>query len=273
MQIKAYSGQKFRFDISSISSILEALIDSSENEVSSEKLAEEFGMGKPKIDSLIQYMKVADLIDDKKLPTNFGKTILKVKNNYDIAQSLLYYKLCRGWENGGHFYFSKLSNNILFDIAFKANNVISNEEIKEKSLKFKDEMASVKEDDYKGHIIRAATALSDENDGFGGLGILKKLKKDEYAVNYFKPHPLVAAYIIYDRWPEGVSVVDFDYVIYGDYHLRRIFNLLPEDVYGIFAYLDQEELLKIEEKAGLRQIVKNPKVTKESILEEIINAV
>ncbi|HEY5588155.1 MAG TPA: DUF4007 family protein [Candidatus Paceibacterota bacterium] len=266
------SGQRFRIEISLIFRIIELI---NQGMTSFEKLKDTLGLGKNKIETYKDYLRILDLIEYDKSEisiTNFGQIILKLRYNPEVAQSLLYYKLCRGYESNGHFYYSRLANDILFEIAFRADNTITNKQIREKIVEFKDDIPNVNVEDVKKLISQAASTLADESDGFGRLGILKKIEKEKYIVNYFKPHYLICAYIIYDKWPKGDTAVDFDYIIKGSYNLRKLFFLFPEDIHGIFSKLEQEKYLIIESRAGLNQVVKNPKITTDIILEAITNA-
>ena len=101
------------------------------------------------------------------------------------------------------------------------------------------------------------------------MGILTREDKNKFSINYYKPELLIAAYIIYDNWPINETTVSLDRVIRDQYSLGRIFLLTEEDVIPILSKLHQDEYIKIENKAGLRQIAKNSNISAESILEEI----
>lgn len=231
-------------------------------------LSEHFGMGKPKVTAFLQYMKISDLINDDNSVTHFGNCILKFKDNIQLYQSLLYYKICRGWEYGGHFYFSRSVNNVFFDYFKEGKRLFTNDDAKSKILDFQEEMPKVNEKDFKAHTIRVLNAIANEHTGFGKLGLVRR-NKNEYEIGSFKPHYLVCAYILYDRWEKNSSTMEIEEVLNGDYNLRRLFFLTENDMNGIFSKLNQEGFIKLEVKAGLNQVVKDPNRTSEDILKEI----
>ncbi len=267
-----YSGQKFKFEPQYLISILEYFNNITDKNIRVQNVAEDFGIGVPKVQSLLQYLKIIESISDDLQLTNFGEKLIQFKNNDEFIYPLIYSKLCRGWENGGHFYFSRLVNDIFYDTAFSSNNVIPIEELKERMLVFKHEIG-VDERYIKDLTRQAVSSLANEADGFGKMGIVKEVEDNSVYVSFYEPHYLVAAYIIFDRWGEGDTAFKFDNIVNGDYNLGRIFFMFEEDIYPIFEKMKQNRFISIEVTGGLNQIAKNPRITKEDILEEMVKYV
>lgn len=265
-KLRRYSGQRFRYDINLIIKILDILSNSNNEKIIDNKnLSHILRIGVPKVQTFKNYCEISDLIMDRKL-TSFGQYILKFRDNPDIYQPLLFYKLCRGWDNGGHFYYSRIVNNILYDKYYSGDNTIENSEIKEKLMDFKFEYDKI---DVK--LVSLVTTGISSDDGFGHLGILTREDKSKFIINYYKPRPLIAAYIIYDIWPKNVTSISFENIIKDEYSLGRIFLLTEDDIIPILSKLHQDNYIKIEDKAGLKQIVKNSNISADMILEEIYN--
>lgn len=262
---RRYSGQRFRYDINLVVKILDILQNYSKEDIKVKDLAYILKIGVPKVQAFKNYCEICDLIKDKKL-TNFGRYILRFKDNLDIYLPLLFYKLCRGWDNGGHFYYSRIVNNILYDKYYSGDNTIENSEIKEKLMDFKFEYDKI---DVK--LVTLVTTGISSDDGFGHLGILTREDKSKFIINYYKPRPLIAAYIIYDIWPKNVTSISFENIIKDEYSLGRIFLLTEDDIIPILSKLHQDNYIKIEDKAGLKQVVKNSNISADMILEEIYN--
>lgn len=262
---RRYSGQRFRYDINLVVKILDILQNYSKEDIKVKDLAYILKIGVPKVQAFKNYCEICDLIKDKKL-TNFGRYILRFKDNLDIYLPLLFYKLCRGWDNGGHFYYSRIVNNILYDKYYSGDNTIENSEIKEKLMDFKFEYDKI---DVK--LVTLVTTGISSDDGFGHLGMLTREEKSKFIINYYKPKPLIAAYIIYDSWPNNVTSISFEKIINDEYSLGRIFLLTEDDIIPILSKLHQDNYIKIEDKSGLKQVVKNSNISADMILEEIYN--
>lgn len=262
---RRYSGQRFRYDINLVVKILDILQNYSKEDIKVKDLAYILKIGVPKVQAFKNYCEICDLIKDKKL-TNFGRYILRFKDNLDIYLPLLFYKLCRGWDNGGHFYYSRIVNNILYDKYYSGDNTIENSEIKEKLMDFEFEYDKI---DVK--LVTLVTTGISSDDGFGHLGMLTREEKSKFIINYYKPKPLIAAYIIYDIWPNNVTSISFEKIINDEYSLGRIFLLTEDDIIPILSKLHQDNYIKIEDKAGLKQVVKNSNISADMILEEIYN--
>lgn len=262
---RRYSGQRFRYDINLVVKILDILQNYSKEDIKVKDLAYILKIGVPKVQAFKNYCEICDLIKDKKL-TNFGRYILRFKDNLDIYLPLLFYKLCRGWDNGGHFYYSRIVNNILYDKYYSGDNTIENSEIKEKLMDFEFEYDKI---DVK--LVTLVTTGISSDDGFGHLGMLTREEKSKFIINYYKPKPLIAAYIIYDSWPNNVTSISFEKIINDEYSLGRIFLLTEDDIIPILSKLHQDNYIKIEDKAGLKQVVKNSNISADMILEEIYN--
>lgn len=260
------SGQRFKVENPLIFKMLSEI---QKGVCNIDEIRENLGIGKNKIETYNYYLRIMDLVEYKNKEfclTDFGNYILKLVDYPDIYQPLLYYKLCRGWENGGHFYYSRIVNNILYNRYFSAENTIENSEIKDKLLDFKSEYEKL---DVK--LVSLVTKGISSNEGFGYLGILNQESRSKYTIYSYRPNHLVCTYIIYDRWPKDSTTVSFDSIVYDEYNLGRIFFLTENEVIAIFSKLQQENYIKIEDKAGLRQIAKNPNITTDNILEEILN--
>lgn len=268
MKEKLNSGQKFKLEHPLTFRILSLIKNGTSN---IDEIMFDLGIGKNKIETYNYYLRIMDLVRYEKKEfklTDFGTYILKLKDYPEIYQPLLYYKLSRGWENGGHFYYSRVVNNILYDRYFSADNYIDNSEIKEKILDYKYEYASMDE-----KLVSTVTKGISSAEGFGYLRILEKESNSrrKYKINSYKPHYLVCAYILYDIWPDNVGTISFDDIIFNEYNLGRIFFLTEKAIIPVLSKLHQINLIKIEDKAGLKQVAKNPKISGNEILEEICN--
>lgn len=262
-----YSGQKFQFQVINF---IDVLIELSDGCDSTKKLSEKLGMGVPKIESIVQYLKIVDCVNSKEFKvTNFGEAIIKLKNK-DLVYPLIYSKLCRGWENGGHFFFSRMANNVLYERALSYDNTITSEEAKEHMIEFEEEVG-INRKDYLSLSRQALTALSNTTTGFGKMGMLRDVDKDNFTVSYYDPEELVAAYVIYDRLQGEQTAVPFKDIVEGDYHIGRIFHLMEDDVFDIFERLRDRKLIGLEVTGGLNQISINPSYTKNDILEEMLD--
>ncbi len=264
--MKLNSGQRFKIEISLVFNILNE-INNNVNNI--DEIRNNLGIGKNKVETYNYYLRIMDLVEynNKKFKlTKFGRYILRFKDNLDIYLPLLFYKLCRGWDNGGHFYYSRIVNNILYDKYYSGDNTIENSEIKEKLMDFEFEYDKI---DVK--LVTLVTTGISSDDGFGHLGMLTREEKSKFIINYYKPKPLIAAYIIYDIWPNNVTSISFEKIINDEYSLGRIFLLTEDDIIPILSKLHQDNYIKIEDKAGLKQIVKNSNISADMILEEIYN--
>lgn len=266
MKEKLNSGQKFKVEHALIFKMLAYIEDGISN---IDEIRHNLGIGKNKIETYNYYLRIMDLAEYEKKEftlTQFGKYILKLRDYPEVYQPILYYKLCRGWDNGGHFYYSRVVNNILYDRYFSADDYIDNSEIKEKILDYKYEYDKIDE-----KLVSIVTNGISSHEGFGYLGMLEKEGRSKYRIDSYNPHYLVSAYILYDSWPNNIGTISFDDVIFNEYSLGRMFFLREDEVISILSKLQQVDLIKIEDKAGLRQIAKNPNVSANQILEEICN--
>lgn len=264
---KINSGQKFNFEIDYSISLLR-LIKKGINTY--EELQEAKAIGYNKIETFGYWMRIIDLLEykNKKLIiTDFGEKILDLEHNYDSLASLILYKLSRGWDNGGHFYFSKLINEILYEKAFSLNNSITSEKIKEKIIHFSFENND-SEKYMKQFAIQNVNTLSNSESGFGKLGMVIR-NNEEYEIYSYWPKPIICAYILYDSWEKGRIAMKIDKIIKGKYNFGRIFFLDQEKVLEILEKLKKDNYINIETTAGLNQIRINPKINKLDILKEI----
>lgn len=260
------SGQRFKVEHPLIFGILSKI----KNGVADiDVIQEELGIGKNKIETYNYYLRIMGLVqyENRKFTlTDLGDFIQKFRDYPDITQPILYYKLCRGWENGGHFYYSRIVNNILYYKFFSSDNIITNEDIRDELLQFGTEYENI---DPK--LVSLVTRSLSVNEGFGYLGILEQISRGKFEIYNYRPNYLISAYIIYDKWPEGIGTQSFDNITHDEFNLGRIFFLREDEIVGFFSRLQQENYIQIEDKAGLKQIVKNPNITPKTILGEISN--
>ncbi|TDX53238.1 DUF4007 family protein [Orenia marismortui] len=266
------SGQRFKFEVDYIISLLKLINGGNKTK---DDLQNEKGLGKNKIDAFSEWLRISEVVTYSNQEfelTKFGKTIINLKYNYDYFASLLLYKLSRGKENGGHFYFSKLINNIFYNYAFSLNNKVSLSNIESEILNYKDEIG-VDENSIIKLANQNLSTIVDPDTGFGKLGMIKKLDDDEYEVYSYWAEPLVCAYIIYDQWEEGSVAMKIDEIVSAHYNIGRIFFMDRDTVMGVLEDLEYMDYLSIETTGGLDQIRINPKINKEDILEAIIDEV
>ena len=74
-----------------------------------------FGIGEPKAEAYLDYLDILNLIDKTNKITFLGKVILKLNGNVDYSYSILHYQFAKGWNKGGHEFYSLLVNNFLYE--------------------------------------------------------------------------------------------------------------------------------------------------------------
>jgi hypothetical protein len=261
-----YSQQGFSLEVPYILDLIKLIKE--RDSFTAKGLAKRMGVGYPKVACFIQYAKILGLLDDDRNITNFGRIILNIGYSYDYLYSLLYYRLVKGSNNGAHLYFSKIVNEILYDVSFQLNNKILLKDLKIEMLDYN--IRNIDENDHYEYTRRAINTLSNPSTGFGKLGMVKKIE-DNYEIYSYWPEPLICAYIIYDCWEEGAVAMKIDDIIKGHYNFGRIFFLDEDTVIGILEDLQQMEYISVETIAGLNQIAINPKKSKSDILEAIVD--
>ena len=265
------SSQAFKFDILITIRLLEIIKD--EQGIDINKIVMLTGMGEPKVKENISYMRFCDLLDGDNI-NYFGNGILAIKNSSDIVEQLLLYKLSRGSVNGGHYYFSRLMNQVLYDYAFQINNTVSRDQILKKALMCEEEK-EFSRDSNKGkenNFLQALNqGLCDTTTGFGKMGMVVQ-KDGAYEISGYIPHRLVTAYILYDNWPDARNALKLDELFNRDYFPAKIFfmgqDLIKEQIY----YLTNERILYLEEEAGLNQVRLSPELNSDKILDRIVDS-
>ena len=232
------------------------------------EIAEELGIGEPKLVAMEQYLRILDLLDGNKKITNFGEKILLMKNNLDFIEPLLYYKLTREPERDGHYIYSNLVNDVLYSFYLETytNKITKNELLKEG---MKIQHGNIRDDRWDDLVKKAISTLINDKTGFGKLGILEEVKED-YEVHSYWVEPLVAAYIIYDLWDENMVSKSIKEIETEKYHIGRMFLMDEDAVRETLEEIQALKLINIETIAGLNQIRINPNITKEDILNMII---
>lgn len=239
---------------------------------SREELADELGIGEPKLQAQLQYMKMLNLID-KNDKTVFTEKISKMNANHDYIEPLLYYYLVKSKREGGHYIYSELVNEVIYrlfndEFEFK----VSSSKLIEKMKEFN--IDNLNEKNWKSMISFAINSLTNSDFGFGKMGLLEEVGVDKknttYEIHSYWVEPLVGAYIIYDLWKDGQTAMPINSLINEKYSLGRIFLMDQEAVIETLEEIKALGLIDINLTAGLNQIVKSSKYTKEDILDMMI---
>lgn len=263
------SSQAFKFDLLTIIQLDEKIYKL--GEVNIEKLAEETGMGLPKVRENVQYMRFCDMLECNKI-SKFGASILRLIKAPNIIEQLLLYKLSRGCINGGHYYFSRLMNQVLYDYAFQINNLAHQEDIMQKAImckveeEFSKDSIPTKEKNYKQALNQG---LCDNTTGFGKMGMVVN-KDGLYEISGYIPHKLVTAYIFYDNWPKSRAALKLAELPTKDYFPAKIFFMGQDLLYEQIHYLVDDRILYLEQEAGLNQISLSPELDADKILDRIV---
>ncbi|MGL5050244.1 MAG: hypothetical protein ACRC6E_06355, partial [Fusobacteriaceae bacterium] len=174
-------------------------------EQSRQEMADDLGLGLPKLSAQLQYMKILNLFDgvDK---TIFAEKISKMNSNHDYVEPLLYYYLTKSKADGGHYIYSELINEVIYKIfndnfEFKINYSKLIEKMEEVNINNLDTKS------WKIIINFAINCLINSETGFGKMGLLEEVEGDKknptYEIHSYWVEPLVGAYIIYDLWKDG----------------------------------------------------------------------
>ncbi|MDP0505973.1 MAG: DUF4007 family protein [Fusobacterium sp. JB019] len=265
------SKQGFKFEVNYCILLLEK-IKSGVN--TKEGLKDVTGAGENRIVTFIQWLKYIGSIEviglNLKL-TNLGEAYIRLKESDDYLEPLMLYHLLRdpySSENDGHYYFSTLVNELFYNTVFDYENTISLEKIKSELIKIG---ADPK---YPKFISSAFKTLIDSQSGFGKMGILEKTNKNEkdevVEVHSYWIEPLVGAYIIYDMWKDGQTAMEITNIINEKYNLGRMFLMNADAIEETLLEIQALNLIEIEKRAGLNQIRIKKNITKEDILNRII---
>lgn len=261
-----YYQQRFNLEVLYLLRLLEdkeLFLDKKRSEI-----ADNLGMGEPKLLAMEQYLRVLDLINDNREITNFGSKILSMKNNLDFIEPLLYYKLIREPEKGGHYVYSTLVNEVLYSFYLETYSYeISKEDLRNEYMKIPH--GNIRDDRWEDLAKRAIGTLISDKSGFGKLGIIEEIN-ERYEVHSYWVEPLVAAYIIYDLWEENMVAKSIKEIETEKYHIGRMFLMDEDTVRETLEEIQALKLITIETIAGLNQVRINPNITKEDILNMII---
>ncbi|MGX6591719.1 DUF4007 family protein [Cetobacterium ceti] len=261
-----HSKQKFRFEVQYSIRLMEKI---EEGENTKEKLADCMGIGMPKIQTYCEWLVLIDAIEIKDSEirlTKLGKSYLKLKYSDDLLEPLMLYHLLRNPEEGenqGHFYFSKIVTEVLYDYIFSYDNTLTVNKIR-KTLGIEE----------KEFIASTLNTLCDADTGFGKMGLVEKGQnmggEDQYEIHSYWIEPLIGAYILYDLWKPNQVAMGIDKIINDKYNLGRFFLMDEDAVIETLEEIQNLKLINIEKIAGLNQIRIDQNISKEDILNKII---
>lgn len=204
--------------------------------------------------------------------TNFAKKISKMNYNSDYVEPLLYYYLVKN-SSLGHYIYSELINEVIYKLF---NNSFENEVTLTKIL---DSMSILNKDklnkkDWDTMIKQALNCLLNPEIGFGKMGILEEVNSDKkgtaFELHSYWVEPLVGAYIIYDLWREGQTTMEISSITHDKYNIGRIFLMDQDAIMETLEEIKALGLIDINLTAGLNQITKSSRYTKEDILDMMI---
>ena len=239
--------------------------------ISKQELADILGIGVPKLTAQLQYMACMNLYDGVN-ETNFAKKISKMNYNSDYVEPLLYYYLVKN-SSLGHYIYSELINEVIYKLF---NNSFENEVTLTKIL---DSMSILNKDklnkkDWDTMIKQALNCLLNPEIGFGKMGILEEVNSDKkgtaFELHSYWVEPLVGAYIIYDLWREGQTTMEISSITHDKYNIGRIFLMDQDAIMETLEEIKALGLIDINLTAGLNQITKSSRYTKEDILDMMI---
>lgn len=266
-----HSKQKFKLEIPYILKLLNII---NEGESGKEALKEESGAGENRVITFLEWLKYIEAIDRKdKEPslTKLGKFYLEAREAHDFIEPLMLYHLARNPElekNDGHYYFAEILNEYLSRKILDFDNTITLENAKKFLLDFG---ADPK---YPDFIVTAIKVLADSETGFGKMGILEEVNSDKkgaaFELHSYWVEPLVGAYIIYDLWREGQTTMEISSITHDKYNIGRIFLMDQDAIMETLEEIKALGLIDINLTAGLNQITKSSRYTKEDILDMMI---
>lgn len=240
-------------------------------ENSRQEMADILGIGLPKLTAQLQYMACMNLYNGNE-ETEFSKKISKMSYNIDYVEPLLYYYLVKN-NNYGHYIYSELVNEVIYKL------FNSSYESKFGLAKILDEMDILNIDklnkkDWENMVRQALNCLADSETGFGKMGILEEVHSDKKSATFelhsYWVEPLVGAYIIYDLWKDGQTTMEISSIINDKYNIGRIFLMDQDAIMETLEEIKALGLIDINLTAGLNQITKSSKYTKEDILDMMI---
>lgn len=278
MEEKAiYYQQKFALEIDYILKNISTTFENNTSffellkNISKQELADILGIGVPKLTAQLQYMACMNLYDGVN-ETNFAKKISKMNYNSDYVEPLLYYYLVKN-SSLGHYIYSELINEVIYKLF---NNSFENEVTLTKIL---DSMSILNKDklnkkDWDTMIKQALNCLLNPETGFGKMGILEEVNSDKkgaaFELHSYWVEPLVGAYIIYDLWREGQTTMEISSIIHDKYNIGRIFLMDQDAIMETLEEIKALGLIDINLTAGLNQITKSSRYTREDILDMMI---
>ena len=106
------------------------------------------------------------------------------------------------------------------------------------------------------------------------MGILEEVNSDKkgtaFELHSYWVEPLVGAYIIYDLWREGQTTMEISSIMHDKYNIGRIFLMDQDAIMETLEEIKALGLIDINLTAGLNQITKSSRYTKEDILDMMI---
>lgn len=266
-----HSKQKFKLEIPYTLKLLE-IIKRGEN--GKEDLKEESGAGENRVITFIEWLKyigAIEVIDREYYLTNLGEFYLKAREAHDYVEPMMLYHLSRNPElekNDGHYYFAEILNEYLSRKILDFDNIVTLETAKNFLL----ELGA--DPKYPDFIATAMRVLADSETGFGKMGILEEVHSDKKSATFelhsYWVEPLVGAYIIYDLWKDGQTTMEISSIINDKYNIGRIFLMDQDAIMETLEEIKALGLIDINLTAGLNQITKSSKYTKEDILDMMI---
>lgn len=267
-----YYGQKFTFELSTGLKLIK-LINSNDAITLSNKdlISEELGMGIPKVETLLQYLEICGIIKNKEL-TYLGKKIIDMDGDYDFVEPLIYYELVKNPEKNGHYIYSSLVNDTLYNFWITGIETIEKESLLKETMS--NNVRQLENKNWKDLNKQALNALTNTQNGFGKMGLLEKIEDtDQYEIHSYWIEPLIGAYILYDLWSDHQVSMGIDNIVNDKYNLGKMFLMDEEAIKETLGEIQALGLIDIEKGAGLNQIRINERYTKKDILDMIVKEV
>ncbi|MGL5935923.1 MAG: DUF4007 family protein [Cetobacterium sp.] len=266
-----HSKQKFKIEIPYVLKLLQLI---GEEENGKKYLKEESGAGENKVVTFMEWLKYIGSIEENNKDyslTKLGKFYLKAKEAHDYIEPIMLYHLARNPElqkNDGHYYFAEILNECLSSKISDFDNKISIEDIKK-------EMLGLGADSkYPEFVVSTTKILADSELGFGKMGLIEEIVVDKknpvYEIHSYWVEPLVGAYIIYDLWKDGQTAMPINSIVNDKYNLGRIFLMDQDAIMETLEEIKALGLIDIDLTAGLNQIRKGSRYSKEDILDMMI---
>ena len=265
-----YYGQIFAFELPTCLKLINLVKNRDSLTLPNKDLiSEELGMGIPKVEALLQYLEICGIIKNKEL-TYLGKKIIDMDGDYDFIEPLIYYGLVKDPKKNGHYIYSSLINDTLY------NYWITGIETIEKQNLLKETMSNnIRQlgnwEKLNGIVLNA---LTNTQNGFGKMGLLEKIEDtDQYEIHSYWIEPLIGAYILYDLWSDHQASMGINNIVNDKYNLGKMFLMDEEAIQETLGEIQALGLINIEKGAGLNQIRINEKYTKKDILDMIVKEV